>query len=91
MVSHGLYPLGLRFNVLYFKSYQETGTSNIDFLIADVASVKCRNNFITRGCNRSSKKVFGSRNICASCYSRLLIGNITQNVDNGKVSNANHV
>ena len=30
------------------------------FLSADVASFKCKNNFLTRGCNRSSKKVSGS-------------------------------
>ena len=32
----------------------------------DIVSFKCTNNFLTRECNRSSKKVFGSRTIFTS-------------------------
>ena len=35
-----------------------------------VASLKCKNNFLTRGCNRSSRKVFDSR----SCKIKIFRG-----------------
>ena len=57
MVSHGLNPLRFRFNGLYFKNYWELARPTLTFLLqSNVASFKCKNNFLTKGCNRSSKK-----------------------------------
>ena len=58
VVSHGLNPLGL----IYIS--KATRNWHIQYWFChcrrNVASFKCKNNFLTRGCNRSSRKVFGS-------------------------------
>ena len=68
MVSHGLNPLGLRFNGLYFKATRNWHVKHwFSHCRRNVASFKCKNNFLTRrrggggGEEGIFKKVFGSR------------------------------
>ena len=53
----------------YLMAYISKATRNwhvqhwFSYCRRNVASFKCKNNFLTRGCNRYSKKVFSSRTI----------------------------
>ena len=64
MVSHSLNPHDLRFNGLYFKSYQELARSTLIFSLADVMKLhsNAKITFSHRGAT-DLKKVFRSQTI----------------------------
>ena len=75
MVSHGLNPLSLRFNDLYFRSYQELARPTLIFdCRCNVASFKCKNNFSQGGATDLKKKYFAAPSVSILSQKGLYIG-----------------